>query len=487
MTGPAITGATKVAALLDEHPFLVDVLAAFNAKFGLLRNKIARNTMGRVATLEMVAKTGGVPLDELLKVIALAIRDHTGELPEVAAADEKTSRERIEKLKAIVLELHAGAPYQALKKRFDETIQGLAESEIARMEEELIRGGLPVSEVQKLCDLHVGLVKGELDKKEGPRVPPGHPVHTYMEDNRIIALLAGEIESLVGKIAGDESRFGRLKEALNQKLGAIAKIDIHYKRKENQLFPYLERHEITGPSKVMWGVHDEIRATMRKLKEKAAAGDAKGAVEEGRKFAQAVNDMIYKEEHILFPMCLEALTPEEWVEIAAGEKEIGFAFAEPAAAWPGDAPVTETAPAAKTPAPSGTIALDTGALSAEQVNLLLKHLPVEASFVDENDQVRYYTDVKDRMFPRSPGVIGRKVQDCHPQKSLPVVQRILDAFRAGEKDTADFWIALEGKFILIRYVAVRDGSGKYRGTVEVTQDVTGIRKLEGQRRLLDWE
>jgi len=330
----------------------------------------------------------------------------------------------------------------------------------------------------------VGLIKGALDEKEGPQAPPGHPVHTYMEDNRIIGLLAGEIEGILEKIAEDETRFGKLKEALNQKLAAMGKIDVHYKRKENQLFPYLERHEITGPSKVMWGVHDEIRAAMRTVKKKLEEGGTRDAVEESRKFTQAVKDMIYKEEHILFPMCLGTLSHEEWVEIADGEKAIGFAFADPAATWPepnggATAPVAAAGP--------GTLNLDTGSLSLEQVNLMLKHLPLDVSFVDENDVVRYYSDVPDRIFPRSPGVIGRKVQDCHPQKSLHMVQRILDAFRAGEKDTAEFWISMAGKFVHIRYFAVRDERKTYRGVLEITQDVTHIRKLEGHRRLLDWK
>jgi hypothetical protein len=128
-----------------------------------------------------------------------------------------------------------------------------------------------------------------------------------------------------------------------------------------------------------------------------------------------------------------------------------------------------------------------GRLSLEQVNLLLTHLPVDISFVDEHDEVAYYSATKERLFPRSPGVIGRKVQKCHPPKSFHMVQKILDDFRAGKKDVAEFWISMKGRFIHIRYFAVRDSEGNYRGTVEVTQDVTDIRKLEGEQRLLDWD
>ncbi len=130
--------------------------------------------------------------------------------------------------------------------------------------------------------------------------------------------------------------------------------------------------------------------------------------------------------------------------------------------------------------------LDTGGLSLEQVNLMLKHLPVDISFVDENDEVRYYSDAPDRIFTRTPAVIGRKVQNCHPPDSVHMVNRIIAAFRAGEKDTAEFWIVMKGSFLLIRYFAVRDADGGYRGCLEVSQDVTAIRALEGERRLLDW-
>jgi DUF438 domain-containing protein len=132
-------------------------------------------------------------------------------------------------------------------------------------------------------------------------------------------------------------------------------------------------------------------------------------------------------------------------------------------------------------------ALDTGTLGAEQLNLLLTHLPLDVSFVDENDEVRYYSATPERIFPRSPGVIGRKVQNCHPPKSVGTVERILAAFKAGRKDHADFWIQMRGRFLHIRYFAVRDAQGAYRGCLEVSQDVTEIRALEGERRLLDWE
>ncbi|HNT89231.1 MAG TPA: PAS domain-containing protein, partial [Candidatus Hydrogenedentes bacterium] len=172
--------------------------------------------------------------------------------------------------------------------------------------------------------------------------------------------------------------------------------------------------------------------------------------------------------------------------VREGEEEIGYALATPAAEWrPALADDTGEGQASVRTG-LDVIPLDTGLLNLEQVNLLLTHLPVEISFVDDNDEVRYYSDGKERLFPRSPGAIGRKVQDCHPQKSVHIVNRILDEFRAGTRDVAEFWIPFKGRFVQIRYFAVRNVEGQYRGCLEVTQDVTAIRALEGERRLLDW-
>lgn len=144
-------------------------------------------------------------------------------------------------------------------------------------------------------------------------------------------------------------------------------------------------------------------------------------------------------------------------------------------------------PETKDVKPTAGLSLSTGSLTLEQVDLLLTHLPVDVSFVDERDTVRYYSATKDRIFARTPAVIGRKVQNCHPGKSVHIVDAILKAFKAGDKDTAEFWIEIEGKFIYIRYFAVRDSARAYRGCLEVGQDVTGIRALKGQKRLLDWK
>jgi DUF438 domain-containing protein len=192
-----------------------------------------------------------------------------------------------------------------------------------------------------------------------------------------------------------------------------------------------------------------------------------------------IREMIYKEEHILFPMSLETLTEREWRGVREGECEIGYAWIEPPATPDED----ETEPGQV--APQG-LPLDTGQLTVEQINLVLTHLPLDLTYVDENNEVRYYSQGKERIFPRSPGVIGRLVQNCHPPKSVHVVNKIVEEFKAGTKDVAEFWIPMEDKLVHIRYLAVRNGQGDYRGVLEMSQDVTEIRALKGAKRLLDW-
>ena len=237
----------------------------------------------------------------------------------------------------------------------------------------------------------------------------------------------------------------------------------------------------------MWAIHDDVRALIKQARETIAADDAALAVSTCLALAKMADDMVNKEERVLHPMAIDTLSDEEWAAIRAGEGEIGYAFITGVPSGRRRAAEAGAAGAPAGPAtPAGLLELTTGGLTPRTAE---PHAhapsPSTCSFVDEHDQVRYYSE-GERIFPRSPGVIGRKVQNCHPPASVHKVQQIIDAFRAGEKSTAEFWIELGGKFLHIRYFAVRDAAGAYRGVVETVQDVTGIRALEGQRRLLDW-
>ena len=380
-------------------------------------------------------------------------------------------QEKAEELRKLILALHAGEPLEQVKTRFDVLIEGVSPEEIAAMEQQLIQEGMPVAEVQRLCDLHVGVVRDGLDVTPDVDVPPGHPVHTYMGENR-------EFETLADRLiqASDVASF-------TKRLDALSVIEVHYLRKENQLFPYLEKHGVSGPTQVMWGIHDEIRSALRSIKDAAASGNLAEAKEAAVEVARTITEMIYKEEKILFPLALEKLSSKEWSEMRLGDDEIGYAFEAPRE-W------RSAASAVSTPdnvSPEGTISLSTGQLTQQQLDRMLTHLPVDLSFVDPEGRVQFYSDNPDRIFPRSPAVIGRNVANCHPPQSVDAVLKILDAFKEGSRDTAKFWLQLGGRFLLIQYFAVRSEGGDYLGCLEVSQDVTDIRSLEGEQRLVDWE
>ncbi|MNO39750.1 Hemerythrin HHE cation binding domain protein [compost metagenome] len=398
-------------------------------------------------------------------------------------------------LREIIKELHAGKSVDEVKARFAEAVGDVTVAEISAMEHSLMtEEGIPVEEVQRLCSVHTAIFKGsiqEIHRSNKPEEQPGHPVHTFKLENR-------EIERLVNfrlqlhadkfqRNGSDEMRFKLLED-----LSLLLDLDKHYSRKENLLFPYLEKYGIYGPTKVMWGVDDGIRSMIKQAKAALSAynGEAGELSELLANIIQEVNEMIFKEENILLPMALDKLTEDEWVKIARESDEIGFCLAAPEQEWiperaaePAGA-VVQGEEGKEGVAPQGFIRFETGLLSLHQLETVLNHLPVDLTFIDENDVVRYFSHGKERIFARTKAVIGRTVQNCHPPQSVHVVEKLLADFKAGRKDAEDFWIAIKDKFIYIRYFAVRDEAGQYMGTLEFTQNIAPIRALEGQKRIL---
>ena len=371
--------------------------------------------------------------------------------------------------------------WQHPRRQFAALVRDVDASEIAAMEQRLIAEGMSPEEVKRLCDVHVKVFQESIESGPSPQVPEGHPVHTFMAENRALERILARLEEVLAKIGAPVSQAAYEQYATNidTLFASLRNVHVHYLRKENQLFPLLERHAITGPTQVMWSLDDDIRGMIKTCISAHGTRDAATLKAAAKDAIQALRDMIYKEERILFPMSLETLCDTEWDEIRAGEGDIGYAWISP----------SDAAPASQNNGGAGaspdTVRLDTGALTVEQINLMLTNLPIDLSFVNEHDEVRYYSATRDRIFPRSPAVIGRTVQNCHPPKSMPRVQEILDAFRAGTTNEAEFWIQLNGAFIHIRYFALRDAKGSYRGCLEVSQDVTAIRALAGERRLLE--
>jgi hypothetical protein len=412
--------------------------------------------------------------------------------------------QRAKKLKTIIHRLHEGASVEVVKDEFAELLADVGPDEIVRIEQALVEEGLDPEEIQPLCDVHVAIFREGLDEQRPEETIPGHPIFTYRAENLGVQRVLDNLKDAVTSLMEQPTDAARWEEA-QVKVQKLLDYDKHYLRKENILFPYLERHDFSGPAKVMWGVHDEIREQWKALAHLLAEGpsedaDARAAEAQTRFTAvdQAVRDMIYKEENILFPAALQRLSDAEWAEIRAQGDEIGYCYARPGTQWQpqpaanaaAEASGTEPSVSMQAPVSMGgpvgaMIQLNVGQLSVPQIDMMLRALPVDVTFVDEHDEVRYFTQGETRIFQRSPAIIGRKVQNCHPPQSVDKVQEILDAFRAGTRDIAEFWIQMGEMFVHIRYFALRDAEGTYRGTIEVTQDIADIRQLEGEKRLLD--
>lgn len=397
--------------------------------------------------------------------------------------DSKARRK--ETLKGIITDLHANEGpehFKAVKGRFEDLVRHVDPSEIPEIEKELIAEGMPEHEVKRLCDVHVAIFKKAIAAQEvTPSVdaPPGHPAHTFMGENHAAAHVIEALRSVLTELTNDSSNENLLSKWKTYHL-QLLELDKHYLRKENLLFPFLESRGITGPPTVMWGLHDEIRAG---LKEVGANFNPQIIPTIVLPVLETITGLIWKEENILLPMCMETLTDDNWVEILSGSDEIGYCLFAPSSHW---SPIQqdELAPTTQGSAPDGRIQLPSGSLSLKELEILFKTLPADITFVDVNDTVTYFSEGQ-RIFLRPRAVIGRKVQFCHPPSSLHVVTQILDEFKSGARDVAEFWLDFNGKFVHIRYFAMRDEDKNYLGTLEVSQDVTEIRALKGEKRILD--
>ncbi|MRR11038.1 DUF438 domain-containing protein [bacterium] len=481
-----VTADTKVHDLLSEHPYLKEWLTGYAPEFEKLTNPVVYNTVGRVATIEAAARMASLEPDALVDAVREQIARHGIAAQEMHGApprlgeDERARRQEV--LKGLIRELHDGASTESVKARFDELVRDIDAAEVAMMEQALIAEGMPVSEVQRLCDVHVSVFKESLDETACPSVAESHPLDAYIRENGFVTELTAHVREQLEKLPGTTWTMEAILDDL-ENLGGLA---VHYRRKENQLFPALEAHGVEGPTKVMWALDDDIIAMLKNDVRLAREGDVDSLLISLPRTLTAIDDMVYKEEKILFPTALQVVTEEEWNRMAAGDSDIGYAWIE------GAGERAEVTPAAEAVAVheaasrgSAALPLTTGALTREQIDLLIGALPFDLSFADENDRVRFYSE-GERVFPRSPEVIGRAVTNCHPPKSVHKVEEILAAFKSGEKDVADFWIEMNGAFIYIRYFAMRDAAGTYRGCLEVVQDVTHIRELKGERRIVDW-
>lgn len=307
------------------------------------------------------------------------------------------------------------------------------------------------------------------------KLAENHPVRIYLDENHYLRnILMGLSE------ADPEKDFLSFFNLFNQ----AAQVDIRYVRKENQLFPFLEKKGWLGPSHGMWSFHDQIRQQIRDIRAKIEKKEIKDLKNDVVMLVSEMGRMIQIEESRLFPISLDILSEEDWKMAALGEEEIGWMHKKSlSSSTVANAPERAIINSVE----AGALKMNEGSLSLEQINLLLQTMPIDLTYVDENDKVLFYNRGEERVFPRSAGVIGREVRFCHPPKSVGTVLKILEEFKSGRQNTAEFWINYRGRTIHIRYFAVRDASQKYRGVIELSQDITDIKNIQGERRLLEWE
>ena len=396
------------------------------------------------------------------------------------------SRKRKDLLKHMILELHEGAAPEAVKGQLVRLMGQVPYGDVVQVEQELISEGLPQEDVLRMCDVHAAALKGQIDLSGMKPAPAGHPVHTFTQENNALEEIIGDAEEVFGEIEtlDDEDSTEPYFEKLRALFFSLWEVDKHYRRKENLLFPYMERKAITGPPTVMWGKDDQVRVLIKgalevlKLSAEVSADEARALVQFSfRPAMTAVSEMIMKESQILLPMCMDLLSDSEWFEIAEQSPEVGFCLYDPKERW---IPEIMTSTESGT-IPKGRIVLPTGSFDISELTAVFNALPVDITFVDKDDTVRYFSLGKDRIFQRDRAIIGRQVQMCHPPKRVHVVNQILSDFRSGKQDKAEFWITMGGKFVHISYYAVRSDSGEYLGTVEMTMDLSRYRALEGER------
>jgi DUF438 domain-containing protein len=403
------------------------------------------------------------------------------------------SRYRKDRLKDLILGLHRGESPAKVRQELISTLQSIPYGEVVEVEQELISEGLPESEVLKLCDIHGEVLEGHVDLSGAKKIPAGHPVDVFIQENKAIIKTVEQARSLLDSISGvTVDGFRHYVLELQACFNELMDIDKHYQRKEYLVFPYLEKNEITGPPKVMWGKHDEIREQLKGsislLKEETLSKqnltDAFDLLYSP--VLKAVADMVQKEEEILFPMCMDVLSLDDWWNIHKQTLEFGYALYDPEVDWkpegmPDGSTVEEAAGSE-----DGTMKLPSGSFTSAELMAMLNTAPMDMTFVDKNDKVKYFTQGSHRIFPRSRSIINRDVRLCHPPGSVDIVEKILEDFKSGTASHAPFWIQLKGKFILIEYFALRDENGAYLGTLEVSQDLTKARKLEGEKRILSY-
>jgi len=396
--------------------------------------------------------------------------------------------EKREELIAFSVGIINGGKKKDYVKRYQNAIDNLTPEDVIFVVHELVNKKYDVNTVKEHIGKILNIFYAPLKNFNRPKVEKTNFIYYLEQENEKANNLLKDIKASLKIINKNDNNFSKERLKMKSYFEKFKEFEKHYSKKENILFPYIEKkYEQSDCLKVMWGFHDEIRDSTNKNIELLDNEnvDLKLLNKEIGRFFFVVLPVMFREDYILHPFVIETFDEQDFYEMLIQSFEIGFAYIK----TPKEPKPIISKENTNDYSKLGNLFADlgTGILSHEQIELLINHLPIDITFVDENDTVRFFSNPKHRFFTRSKAIIGRTVQNCHPHESVHIVDEILASFKAGKKEKATFWIQMKGRFILIEYYAIISDTKEYKGTIEVSQDITEIRKLKGEQRLLDWE
>lgn len=391
---------------------------------------------------------------------------------------DQSKEERKEIIKDLIKRLHAGESEEIIKAEFKLHFQNVSGNEIAEAEKLLMAEGVKLEEVESLCSVHASMFDDlvEINDEENYLNQEGHPLFVIEKENVAIVELLEKTKENYNSNKVDM-------ELLKAQVKDLLKLDIHYLKKENLIFPFLEKHEVSGPSKVMWSVDDKIRKLVKK-----AYHDLKDDVIDEETYTEMfaeIEEMVFKERNILTPMTLESFSKSEWQAMANDLNDIGYSLIKKDFAdWVSGVEADSYKKSSNAQISKDMLQFETGSMTVEVLNALLNALPVDITFVDKDDRFSFFSNGSERIFTRTKTSLGRDVSNCHPANSVHMVEKIIKDFRSGASDVEEFWLEFSEMFVYIRYFALRSENNEYLGTLEVSQNIAPLKKIEGQKRIL---
>lgn len=480
-----------VYQIVTNYPELKGVLIEIG--FNPLENDTMLNTVGRMMTLGKGARRAGIRSETIAEAIApygYSVKQYRGKKnPQTKTSRAETMKIRQTILKDLILRLHNGESQETVKAEFKENFSDVSAFEISMIERKLMGEGIDAEEIMRLCNIHASLFADSVKPAKNTSQEMkklGHPIQVLKEENLAIEGALERIERLLDVYL--ETKEAELKKGLWKQIKLLSSFEYHYQRKENSIFPVMEKYGIAAPPKVMWGVDDEVRHLYKTFQKTVQQDDFASLNDTFNAVKVELEEMIVKEEDIMIPMVQDIFNEDDWLKIAEESDEIGYCLVRPEAKWvPERRSFEEKKEAEKENGDKQTISNEVhfkkGYLTIKELETILDMLPLELTFIDANDIVKYFNDGSERkIFPRTKSAIGRHVLNCHPPKSQGIVEQLLKDFKSGKKQQETLWFHVKNAFIVVNYCAVRDEEGSYMGTLEYVQEIQSIIDLEGEKK-----